>query len=95
MNQSRHQIATRTLKTPCIHEQKQLKLKMLMRMMKRKLVSTMIAASILALVVARDAHDKQEPRLPGSTSVMRTLRNMGTTGTSICKRPTPSNILSL
>ena len=68
---------------------------MLMRMMESKAVATIMTVLILSLGVARDAHDKQEPIIPGSASVMRMLRNMGTTGTSICKRPTPSNILSL
>ena len=64
-------------------------------MIKRKEVVTMTAVPILALGVERDTHKEQEPKLPGSTSVMRTLRNIGTTGTSICKWTTSSNILSL
>ena len=95
INQARYQIATRTLQMLCIHEQKQFKLNMLMSMMNRKAVAKIMIVSILELGLARDAHDEQEPRLLGSTSVMRTLINMGTPGTSLCKFPTPSKILPL
>ena len=51
--------------------------------------------AILALGVARDAHEESWPRLPCSTLVMITLRNMSTMGTSICEWPTSSNKISL